>query len=82
MSKQKLLKKILAGSKNIRFDEMVVLINAFGFELARVSGSHHIFIHPEVDELVNLQNVNGQAKPYQVRQFLKLVERYNLRLED
>jgi hypothetical protein len=82
MSKQKLLKKILAGSKNIRFDEMVALINAFGFELARVSGSHHIFIHPAVDELLNLQNVNGQAKPYQVRQFLKLVERYNLRLED
>ena len=82
MSKQKLLKKILAGSKNIRFDEMVALINAFGFELARVSGSHHIFIHPAVDELVNLQNVSGQAKPYQVRQFLKLVERYNLRLED
>ena len=82
MSKQKLLKKILAGSKNVRFDEMAALINAFGFELARVSGSHHIFIHPTVDELLNLQNVNGQAKPYQVRQFLKLVERYNLRLED
>jgi predicted RNA binding protein YcfA (HicA-like mRNA interferase family) len=82
MSKQKLLKKILAGSKNIRFDEMVALINAFGFDLARVSGSHHIFIHPAVDELVNLQNVNGHAKPYQVRQFLKLVERYNLHLED
>ncbi len=62
MSKQKLLKKVLAGSKNIRFDDMVTLIRAFGFELARVSGSHHIFIHPAVNELVNLQNVNGQAK--------------------
>jgi predicted RNA binding protein YcfA (HicA-like mRNA interferase family) len=82
MSKQKLLKKILAGSKNIRFEEMVALVEAFGFRLVRVSGSHHIFIHPVVDELVNLQNVKGQAKPYQVRQFLRLVERYNLRLED
>jgi hypothetical protein len=26
--------------------------------------------------------VDGQAKPYQIRQFLKLVEQYNLRLED
>jgi len=26
--------------------------------------------------------VRGQAKPYQVRQFMKLVERYNLQLED
>ncbi len=38
--------------------------------------------HKRVVELVNLQAVNGEAKPYQVRQFLKLVERYKLRLED
>ena len=35
-------------------------------------------VHPDVKELVNLQDVDGMAKPYQVRQFLKLVERYNL----
>jgi hypothetical protein len=29
-----------------------------------------------------VQNVNGEAKPYQIRQFLRLVERYNLVLED
>ena len=28
--------------------------------------------------MLNLQNVKGQAKPYQVRQFLKLVEEYHL----
>jgi hypothetical protein len=33
-------------------------------------------------ELLNLQAVGGEAKPYQIRQFLRLVERYNLRLED
>ena len=27
-------------------------------------------------------NVRGQAKPYQIKQFLNLVERYNLKLED
>ncbi|HEY4722105.1 MAG TPA: type II toxin-antitoxin system HicA family toxin, partial [Anaerolineae bacterium] len=78
MNNRKLLKKILSGSKNVRFDKMVALAEAFGFHLARVSGSHHIFIHPGVRELVNLQNVNGQAKPYQIRQFLRLIERYNL----
>ncbi len=82
MNKQKLLKKILAGSQNVRFDEMIMLAEAFGFRLSRVSGSHHIFIRPGVRELVNLQNVKGQAKPYQVRQFLRIVERYNLQLED
>ncbi len=42
--------------------------------------ARQIFVHPNVPELVNLQNVNGQAKPYQIRQFIKLVERYNLPL--
>ena len=82
MNKRKLLKKALAGSKNIRFSEMVALVEAFGFRLSRVSGSHHIFVHPQVPELVNLQDVGGKAKPYQIRQFLKLVERYNLKLGD
>ena len=82
MSKQKLLKKALAGSKNIRFADMITLVEAFGFRLSRVAGSHHIFTHSDVPELVNLQEVNGKAKPYQIRQFIKLVERYNLTIED
>lgn len=82
MNKQKLLEKILSGSKNIRFDEFVSLIEAFGFELSRVRGSHHIFEHQNVPEILNLQNSKGQVKPYQVRQFLQLVEQYSLKLED
>lgn len=61
---------------------MVTLIEAFGFSLSRISGSHHIFKHPEVPELINIQNRNGQVAPYQIRQFLMIVEQYNLALED
>ncbi len=82
MDKRKLLKKALAGSKNIRFSDMVALVEAFGFHLSRVRGSHHIFAHPQVPELVNLQEVGGKAKPYQIHQFLRLVERYNLTMRD
>lgn len=80
-SKEKLLHKILSGSRNVRFGDMVALVNAFGFRLSRTQGSHHIFTHPGIPELVNLQNVHGQAKPYQIKQFLNLVERYNLKME-
>lgn len=82
MNPQKLLEKILTGSKNIHFNDFVRLVEAFGFRLSRVKGSHHIFEHPDVPEILNLQNYSGQAKPYQIRQFLQLVERYNLTLED
>ncbi len=81
MNKRKLLAKALAGSKNMRFREVVALAEAFGFRLSRVKGSHHIFVHPRVPELVNLQDVGGKAKPYQLQQLLEIVERYNLELE-
>lgn len=80
MNKRKLLTKLLSGARNVRFGDMVALVEGFGFRLSRVSGSHHIFVHPQVSELLNLQEVGGQVKPYQIQQFLRLVERYNLRL--
>jgi predicted RNA binding protein YcfA (HicA-like mRNA interferase family) len=80
--KQKILKQILSGSKNISFNDIVTVVEAFGFTLSRVNGSHHIFVHPKIPELVNLQNAKGKAKPYQIRQFLTIVEKYNLSLED
>lgn len=60
---------------------MLRLAEAYGFQLDRVSGSHHILVHPAVPAVLNLQNVNGQAKPYQIKQFLKIVEEYNLSME-
>lgn len=81
MKKRKLLQKLLASPANARFEDICRLVESFGFRLARVSGSHHIYVHPAINELVNLQEVAGQAKPYQVRQFLRLVERHNLKLE-
>ena len=80
--KRKLLDKVLAGSKNIQFDEFVNLVEAFGFCLSRVNGSHHIFIHQNIEKIINLQNRNGQAVPYQIKQFLAIIEEYGLTLED
>lgn len=82
MKKQKLFKKLLFGTKNIRFSELIECAESFGFKLARISGSHHIYMHPDVPKLVNLQDVKGKARPYQIKQLLELIERYNLRMED
>jgi len=82
VNKRKLLEKALRGPKSLRFDEVVALAEALGFHLSRTSGSHHIFVHSDLPELLNLQSVGGRAKAYQVSQLLKLVERYNLQLGD
>lgn len=82
MKRRKILQKILGGTKNIRFADMVSLVVGFGFTRSRTDGSNYIYSRSDILEIVNLQDVKGQAKPYQMRQFLKLVEKHNLKLED
>jgi predicted RNase H-like HicB family nuclease/predicted RNA binding protein YcfA (HicA-like mRNA interferase family) len=61
MNRHKILQKILSGSKNIRFSDMVKLVQGFGFKLSRTDGSHHIFVKSGILELVNLQiEIGGQ----------------------
>jgi len=83
VNRKRLLARLARGSlNNVAFADMVNLAKGFGFRLVRTSGSHNIFAHPGIPELINLQNAGGQAKPYQVRQFLRLVEKHNLTLEE
>ena len=83
MNRRRLLIRLSVGAvHNISFSDFTDLVRGFGFELARVSGSHHIFVHPDIIEQVNLQQLGREAKPYQIRQFLRLVEQRNLRLEE
>jgi predicted RNA binding protein YcfA (HicA-like mRNA interferase family) len=81
---RKLLQRIATNQANVRFGDLARLVEAFGFVLDRHSGtSHRIYKHPRhPDARLNLQPVGGQAKPYQVRQFLKLVEEYDLLLRE
>ena len=75
-----LLQRLSGGAvQNVAFRDLCALLEATGFRLQRVNGSHHVFVHPEVPELINLQDAGGEAKPYQIRQFLRLLERYNLK---
>jgi predicted RNA binding protein YcfA (HicA-like mRNA interferase family) len=84
MSKrEKLLSRIKNSQKNIRFDAFCTLMTWFGFALIRVRGSHHLYQHPDLDEVMNVQPTKDNlAKAYQVREFLGVVELHDLRLED
>ncbi len=83
VKKRKLFEKLTAGSKNIRFEDFVILLEAFGFELKRINGSHRIYKHPNMPRPFPVQpRGNGQAKPYQVNQFLRFIEKYNLRMHE
>lgn len=70
------------GVHKVAFQDFVVLLKVLGFNELRSRSSHHIFGHPQVRELMNIQNVKGKVKPYQARQLMKLVDEYNLSVED
>jgi predicted RNA binding protein YcfA (HicA-like mRNA interferase family) len=82
MRPRRLLKRILVAPHNVRFRDLLGLANALGFRVERIEGSHHILTHPDLAELLNLQEVKGEVKPYQVRQLLRLIERHNLSLRE
>ncbi len=74
-----MLFQILRGASdaNIAFDDLRQLLLRLGF-VERVRGSHHTFRKEGIEEKINLQRDDGQAKAYQVRQVRALILKYKL----
>lgn len=62
---------------NIPFMNLVGLLKQMKFDL-RIKGSHYIFSKDGIEEIVNIQEVNGKAKAYQVKQIREIITKYNL----
>lgn len=77
-----MLEELKKRPKNIRFEKLCTIAEAFGFRLRGGKGSHRIYVRDGVDEILNFQNVGGKAKPYQVRQLIKIIEKYDLLEEE
>lgn len=71
--------RILRGTSDasIRFSELRTLLLGLGFA-ERVKGSHHIFTHARVFEILNLQPRNSFAKSYQVKQVRRVLVQHKL----
>ncbi|MGD0023526.1 MAG: type II toxin-antitoxin system HicA family toxin [Xanthobacteraceae bacterium] len=80
-SPKQTLESVKRGGGGIAFRDLQRLLEKLGFRLARVSGSHHIYIHPKVPRPMNVQAAGKDAKPYQVRQLRDIVEEFGLELE-
>jgi hypothetical protein len=75
--------RLLAGVfTNVAFAYARRLLEELGFEELRVKGSHHVYGRPGLPEQLNLQERGGQAKPYQLRQLVALIRRYDLSIEE
>lgn len=62
--------------QNVRYDDLHKVCEHYFGPPRRTGGSHAAFKTPwPGDPRVNIQNSNGQAKPYQVRQVLAAIDK-------
>ena len=78
MDKREIYEKLKRAPANIRFEEICKDAVDFGFMYKGGHGSHRIFVRQGIREMLNFQNVKGMVKPYQVRQFVKIIDKYDL----
>ena len=62
----------------ISFRDFERLLRAFGFEYVRTTGSHRQYVHPKLTRPLPVQPEGKDAKRYQVREFLELIEEHGL----
>ena len=76
----KLFAQLVNTRAAMRFADFERILKAFGFTLDRITGSHHIYRHPGVPRRLSIQPRGGKAKPYQIDQFLDMVEEFGLEM--
>lgn len=79
MKPDALLQRIRTKRHNVRFWDFIRLVEAHGFEFAGQAGSHRGYRHP-CGAVLNLQERDGEAKPYQIGQFLQMVDAFGLEM--
>ena len=78
MDKREIYEKLKKNPVNVRFEEICKTAKLFGFRFRGGKGSHRIFVRAGIREMLNFQEVKGKTKPYQVKQFIRIIEKYNL----
>lgn len=74
MNLEKILRQMREAPQNVRYTDVVKICTAYFGEPRQQGTSHCVFKTPwPGDPRVNVQNKNGYAKPYQVRQVLAAI---------
>lgn len=78
----KFRRKLLGGQsdKNISFSDLCRYVERLGFVQRPdgSGGSHKVYDREGIPEIINLQPTGSLAKPYQVKQVRRLIERHDL----
>lgn len=80
MSKiEKLITAIRNNPKGIRFVDACKVAELLGFHYKGGQGSHRVFGRQDESKLLNFQNRDGFIPPYQGRQLIEMIDKYEYR---
>jgi predicted RNA binding protein YcfA (HicA-like mRNA interferase family) len=71
--REKLLEKIRNHPQSVTFDELESLLIQYGYELRRISGSHHIYGRKGCPP-INVKRHGAQVHSDAVREVLRVIE--------
>lgn len=75
MSKlEKLIARFLASPPEVRFEEVVTLLKAFGYIEVRTRGSHHVFENAQGDTIVVPKKKGQKVKRTYVKEIVRLLK--------
>ena len=79
----KLVTQFRQNPQNVRFADLVKVCDHYFGEPRQQGSSHCVYKTPWAgDPRVNIQNKNGKAKPYQVKQILSAIEKLEAQSDD
>jgi hypothetical protein len=79
LGKKKLLEKAQSNPKNLRFSELCSLAEHFGLSKRPGKGSHLVYKWDGKPKFsITIQDKDGMAVPYQVKQFLNSLHEHGL----
>ena len=83
--RRRLLQTARQRPAGLKFRQLCALAEAVGFVLDRQAGSHQIYLHPhrrDVPRLSLQEGPSGDAKPYQVRLLLQIIDDFDLEVSE
>jgi hypothetical protein len=75
-SRAKLIAQIRNNPKDVRFEDACKVAKELGFVCKGGAGSHHAYSRSGEPTGLNFQNHKGKIPPYQARQLIEMIDKY------
>lgn len=72
------INKMKENPKNVDYNIFIRIALELGFIHRQGRGSHEVLGKVGINKRIVIQRKSGKVKPYQVKQFIKMIEKYNM----